>query len=146
MNLKQSQQGQKLTWEQTRTVFTHDITIGLEDLLSNLHHKRRQPLIWQNFIHPGDPVAYPLATVIPNLINAEGRAKKLLDIRDVAISGDGIFELIASLTKDSFLALINGGQAHNSYFRSEQVAQQIVQGICRSVFQSIPVPAMAARK
>lgn len=131
INLKriEIEPGKDLTQRKIQTVFTHDITYGLEQLLTELYNTQQQPLLWRNFAHVGDPVAYPLATIIPKLINPESSDKKYLDIRDISTRGRGWLEWIASIFRRTFLALVNGGSAHSSYWQSEQVAQTIIQSI-----------------
>lgn len=118
--------GDKLTGKEVTTVFTHDITFGLEELLQNLHSKRNRKLPWRNYAHPGDPVAYPLECVIPNLVDGQ---KQFLDIRDILTSGSGPLEWLAKPLSNTFLALINGGSAHGSYWKNKRVAQTIVETI-----------------
>jgi hypothetical protein len=121
--------GQELTQRKIQTVFTHDITFGLEQLLTELYNNQQRPLLWRNFAHVGDPVAYPLATIIPKLINPDASNEKYLDIRDISTRGSGWLEWIAIIFRRTFLALINGGSAHGSYWKSKQVAQIIIQSI-----------------
>lgn len=121
--------GEDLTERKIRTVFTHDITFGLEQLLTELYNSHQQPLLWRNFAHVGDPIAYPLATIIPKLINPEASDAKYLDIRDISTRGSGWLEWLATPFYKTFLALINGGSAHSSYWKSKQVAQAIIQSI-----------------
>ncbi|MCU0566526.1 MAG: hypothetical protein MUF49_08000 [Oculatellaceae cyanobacterium Prado106] len=134
INLKRmtAHPGTKLNEKSIRTVFTHDITFGLEQLLHMLYDRHSKPLTWRNFAHVGDPVAYPLATIIPKLISVEESGKHYLDIEDVSTRGTGFLEIIASLLRRSFLALVNGGNAHQSYWRNRRVAQMIVQMIRKS--------------
>jgi hypothetical protein len=131
INLKRNQIDSEkgLTEDKIRTVFTHDITFGLERLLQNLYERQQRPLLWRNFAHVGDPVAYPLATIIPKLISLEEPSQHYLDIQDISTKGSGIWEIIASVFRRSFLALINGGSAHSSYWKNPQVARAIVQSI-----------------
>jgi hypothetical protein len=117
----------KLTERKVKTIFTHDITFGLQQLLTNLYTSQNRPLTWLNFAHIGDPIAYPLATVIPKLVEIQEGNKQYLDIRDISIHGNGLLEWVARLFSKSYLALINGGSAHNSYWSHKQVAQTILQ-------------------
>lgn len=111
---------------------THDLTPGLNDLLKKLYERDRVELPWQNFIHPGDPIAYPLQQVVKRVI----RADKYVDIRDMLTSGSGGWEMVARLFQQSFLALVNGGSAHGSYWQNQQVAQSISRAIQKSAAQT----------
>ncbi|MFE4104689.1 hypothetical protein [Almyronema epifaneia] len=101
---------------------SHDLSSGFDGLLSHLDRK----LPWCNFIHPGDPVAWPLEKVIRRLIDREAHA---VMIQDVLIPGSGFLNQIGRLFQQSILAIINGGNAHNSYWSSEKVADRISQSI-----------------
>ena len=121
--------GEQLTQEKVTTVFTHDITFGLEEFLKNLYDKRNKKLPWLNFLHPGDPFAFPLECVIPKLIDGK---KQYLELQDILTSGSGPLEWIAKPLSKTFLALINGGSAHGSYWKNKQVAEKILETIQQS--------------
>lgn len=125
---------EKVTDETSKTIYTHDITLGLEKLLNSLYQERHTKLPWRNFIHPGDPIGYPLATVIPPIIDGQ---KKFLDIQDILTKGSGFLEFLARLVKWSFLALINGGSAHGSYWKNKQVAQDILEIVQNSTHKGV---------
>jgi hypothetical protein len=130
----------------TSKVNTHDITPRLEEFVAKLYELLHRKLLWQNFIHPGDPVAYPLATLIPDMVDQEN---KYLDIRDIITHNAELldpkaefFELINKLNKVDFIKdavslvdLLFGGEAHSSYWQSEQVAEKIATSICQSAKQ-----------
>ena len=106
--------------------FNHDITKNLRDLLENLYSACKQPLIWNNYAHPGDPIAYPLVPVLPSLLDGKS---EFLHIEDKIISSSGWLEWAAQLVSDKFIALVNGGSAHSSYWQSQQVAEEIIKTI-----------------
>lgn len=95
---------------------------AIPSYLSNKHNK----LPWLNFTHPGDPIAYPLEKVLPHLVSREG---KHIQIQDVLIDESGYLGCISRPLAWSFLSLINGGNAHGSYWNSQKVAQIIAQTI-----------------
>lgn len=99
---------------------THDITPRLQKLLESLHASRNgKKLPWRNYIHAGDPIAYPLKEVMTNLVDGQ---TKYLDIQDLMTQESGLLE---SLTAQSVFALMHGGEAHGSYFTSDKVVQEI---------------------
>lgn len=98
---------------------THDIIPGLGDLLEKLYPQGAE-LPWQNFIHPGDPVAWPLEKVVPILMG-----DKYVNVKDILTQGSGPLELLAKPIQQTFLALVNGGSAHGSYWQNKEVAQKI---------------------
>lgn len=107
---------------------SHDISPKLEQLLKNLTHNGNK-IPWRNFVHPGDPIALPLEKVVPILVD---QSAKYIDIQDILTSGSGLLEVLAKPLRSTFLALINGGNAHDSYWRSLTVAQAIAQTILKT--------------
>jgi hypothetical protein len=105
---------------------SHDISPKLEQLLKNLTQGTGKKIPWRNFVHPGDPIALPLEKVVPILVD---QSAKYINIQDILTSGSGWIEVLAKPLRSTFLALINGGNAHDSYWRSLTVAQAIAQTI-----------------
>ena len=108
---------------------THDISPGLSNLLKNLT-QGGQELCWLNFIHPGDPIAWPLENLIAKLIPDSG---SYVDVKDVLTGDSGLLNLFAQTPpiRQTFLALANGGSAHGSYWQNKDVAQQIAANILK---------------
>jgi hypothetical protein len=109
---------------------THDISPGLKDLLRNLVQGDSK-LPWLNFVHPGDPIAWTLEQVINKLIPG---SEKYVQVEDIITRGSGLWEWIAQLPflRQTFIALVNGGSAHGSYWRNKKVAQRIAANILNS--------------
>ena len=107
---------------------THDISPGLKELLKNLH-ERGIKLPWQNYIHPGDPIAWPLEKLIPSLVD---ECQKFINIEDIITSGSGPLDFLGKMLQKTFLSLVNGGSAHGSYLKSKEVAKKIAQTIQES--------------
>lgn len=107
---------------------SHDITPELQNLLAALGKSNHgMELPWNNFMHPGDPIAYPLESVIYSLVDGE---HKYLNIQDVLIPTSGFSDFLFKLFSQSPLALLlNGGNAHGSYWESQTVAQKITETI-----------------
>ncbi|MBV9386838.1 MAG: hypothetical protein JOZ78_10470 [Chroococcidiopsidaceae cyanobacterium CP_BM_ER_R8_30] len=101
----------------------HDITPKLQLLLERLHQARQgEKLPWRNFVHPGDPVAYPLNELMTSLVDGD---KQYLDIADIITHEAGLFDYITEPFSQTALALLHGGDAHGSYWHSEKVVQEI---------------------
>lgn len=99
---------------------SHDITPNLHKLLECLQKARNgKKLPWRNYIHPGDPIAYPLEQLMTNLVD---RDKKYLDIKDIITHKPGLFEFFSA---QKVLSLIHGGEAHRSYWNNDKVVQEI---------------------
>ncbi len=118
---------------------THDITPGLLEWLRNL---RYPPLLWYNYLHPEDPIAYPLERLIPQMLKERPLDFVLEDklmVQDVPTasptrfvnaltalpgSGPGIGDLVQAAQ-----LIFHGGQAHHSYWTSEKVVNGVFQSI-----------------
>ncbi len=106
---------------------SHDLTPGLKELLANLYKLMNgRKLPWRNFAHPGDPVAWPLATVMPKLVE---EYTKYVDTQDIITHDSSLGDLVTEPVKQTILALVHGGTAHGSYLKSQEVAQKIAQTI-----------------
>jgi len=111
-------------------VSTHDITPRLEQLLLSLYQAMNAKLPWRNFAHPGDPMAYPLATLLPYLVDGESQ---YLDVEDVVIRPTHLPDFLLGLFSQTPLALIRLRAAHSSYWHSQQVADKLAQTIDQAV-------------
>jgi hypothetical protein len=111
-------------------ICTHDITPRLEKLLDSLYKESGKKLPWYNFVHPGDPIAYPLEKLLPKLVDGKSR---YIDIQDILIHTTHLTDFMAEPFSQTLFALLHGGEAHHSYWQSEQVARQIAQVIERAL-------------
>lgn len=107
-------------------VNTHDITKQLQELLESLHRRHGRKLPWRNYIHPGDPVAWPLEKVMPMLVDGDSQ---YLDIKDLITHKADLSDFLFAPASQTALALIHGGDAHGSYFTNMEVAEEIAQTI-----------------
>ena len=99
---------------------SHDITPKLQQLLESLNKARNgKKLAWRNYIHPGDPIAYPLKELMTSLVDGDA---KYLDIQDLITQEAGLLDFVAAQT---ILPLLKGGEAHGSYWHSNKVVQEI---------------------
>jgi hypothetical protein len=105
---------------------SHDFKPQLNQLLNNLYHLRGVQLPWLNFIHPGDPVAWPLEKVMFELVDEDAKG---LNFKDQITRNAGFSDLLFQPVSQTVLALLHGGKAHGSYWKSKQVAQSIAQTI-----------------
>ncbi|MGL5836826.1 MAG: hypothetical protein ACRC1Z_26890, partial [Waterburya sp.] len=102
---------------------SHDITLRLQELLQNLYQARNgAKLPWRNFIHPGDPIAYPLKKLMKDLVDND---EKYIDFQDVITQEPRLLDLLKEPVSQTTLALLQGGKAHGSYWQSQQVIQEI---------------------
>jgi len=105
---------------------SHDFKPQLNKLLENLYNIRGEQLPWLNFIHPGDPVAWPLEKIMFELVDGDA---KYVDFKDVITHKDDLSDFLVEPVRQTILALLHGGDAHGSYWKSKEVAQKIAQTI-----------------
>lgn len=95
-----------------------DLTPKFKEFLEALQKKMNKPLVWKNYAHPGDPIAYPLEGVIPSLL---GQGRNCVDVQDIMSPSSWI----GGLFGQSILPVIQGGKAHGSYWTEPKVSQMI---------------------
>ncbi|WP_017651729.1 hypothetical protein [Fortiea contorta] len=98
---------------------THDLTPQLITMLENLYNLRKKPLLWRNFAHPGDPIAYPLEGVLPMILDGSDR---FLETQDVITDSGNILNRPFS---QQLVPLLWGGEAHGSYWDNPVVGKTI---------------------
>ena len=100
---------------------THDLTKELRSLLQTSYHQRgKKALPWYNYLHPGDPIAYPLQGLMPRLM---GNAQLYVHLRDVITEHRGL-----PITWGR-LPLLWGGDAHSSYWKSSTVIKTLAEAL-----------------
>jgi hypothetical protein len=100
---------------------THDLTSNLQTLLRSLYLRQGgRALPWCNLMHPGDPIAYPLQGVMPQLLDS---AQLYVRTRDILTQTGKPFLNVG------LLPLLKGGEAHTSYWENRVVAETIAREI-----------------
>ncbi len=105
---------------------THDVSPRLARMLISLRKGLGRKLPWYNFVHPGDPVAYPLEKLLPQLVD---RNNQCIDIQDILIASNHFADMLAEPMQQSLIALLHGMKAHGEYMESPAVARKIVEAI-----------------
>ncbi|WP_019501673.1 hypothetical protein [Pseudanabaena sp. PCC 6802] len=95
-----------------------NFTPKLKELLAALKDRLGKPLLWKNYAHPGDPIAYPLEGLIPLFF---AKTQDLVQVEDVMSPTSWIGQAFGQ----SILSIVNGGTAHGSYWTERKVAQMI---------------------
>lgn len=114
---------------------THDIIPQLEALVNNLcQNLNGNKLPWRNYIHPGDPVAWPLNPLMYSLVDG---LSQCVNVEDVITELKGFDYLNLLFSQTPLALLLNGGHAHGSYFTSTKVAQKIVESIKEAARQPL---------
>lgn len=121
-----------VTDKQGHVLNTHDITPRLEQMLAGLRNELGQKLPWYNFVHPGDPVAYPLEMLLPQLVD---RNNQYIDTQDILISPMHLTDTLTRPVSQDAIALLHGLRAHGEYWESPDVVQMIVHAI-----ENVPLP------
>lgn len=111
---------------------THDITPRLELMLVGLRNQLGRKLPWYNFVHPGDPIAYPLEMLLPQLVDSNNQ---YIDTQDILISPIHLTDALIRPVSQDAIALLHGLRAHSEYWESIDVVQRIVQAI-----ENVPRP------
>lgn len=96
---------------------SHDISARLQGFTASLNNAP-----WHNYLHPGDPIGYPLEKVLPTMLAPNPTN---FSLSDIVLPLSGIADVLTSLVSSTPLALVNGGNAHGSYWRSDTVASSV---------------------
>ena len=99
-----------------------NLTPELKKFLSSLYQETKKPLPWWNYTHPGDPIAYPLKGVMDLSL---GAANEFVTIEDIITPTNSWLQFF----DQNIISIIQGGEAHASYWTSELVSKKIGQVI-----------------
>jgi hypothetical protein len=109
---------------------THDISPRLESFLFSNYEDVEGRIFWNNFIHPGDPLAYPINESVLRLLDGHTQYYDLQDLIIDPLKSTSFTSFIQPFDQ-KILAL---GEAHQSYWQSKEVAQKIAEAIRRNVY------------
>ncbi|GBE91842.1 hypothetical protein [Nostoc cycadae] len=112
---------------------SHDITPKLQTLLKSLQEEAspREKLPWWNYIHPADPIAYPLQKMMIDLVDGY---TEYLDIQDTITHSTGWLGWLENLIAQTPLAQTNlplllsllPDNPHGSYWHNDEVIKKII--------------------
>jgi hypothetical protein len=107
-------------------IASHDITPRLQIMLKALNARLNgRQLPWLNYIHPGDPIGSPLQLLLPQLVDdPAGNYIKVQDMLVPVNFGDPL-AIVGMLAKGLGISILDGLQAHGSYWTSDKVAEGI---------------------
>jgi hypothetical protein len=106
-----------------------NLTPKLKEFLKSSSEVMGAPLPWQNYAHPGDPIAYPLTGAMK--LSLED-AIRFVSIKDI-VTTPSLLEQAVNLVPVFPLSLLGGGGAHGSYWTNADVAKNIAK-VIRSTF------------
>jgi hypothetical protein len=111
---------------------SHDISETMAMLFAALYKERNEPLQWRNFIHPGDPIAYPLQPLVEGMLgNAMLNPAPPINITDTVDVVDamthlvGIADFAGHILSHNNVSVADAANAHASYWTNKQVADSI---------------------
>ncbi len=105
---------------------SHDLTPKLKELLGNLYAMEKHPLVWKNYVHPGDPIAYPLEGVLPDLLD---ECAQFVQVEDIICVQKDFGTWLTTPLRQTLVPMLGGGEAHQFYFKSDAVVKAIAQVI-----------------
>jgi hypothetical protein len=106
-----------------------NLTPKLKEFLESSSKIMGAPLPWQNYAHPGDPIAYPLTGAMK--LSLED-AIKFVSIKDI-VTTPSLLEQAVNQVPFFPVSLLGGGGAHGSYWTDATVAKNIAK-VIKSTF------------
>jgi hypothetical protein len=100
----------------------HDISDTMIKFFSTLYDDKKKPLPWRNFIHPGDPVAYPVEPLVETMLGGQAYTA---NVTDVLLKQNGPLKLFGRLFHRSDVSIADASSAHASYWKSKEVSADI---------------------
>jgi hypothetical protein len=100
----------------------HDLAPELKAMFRIIYESSGRALPWRNYIHPGDPIAYPLEGIQASLF---GEALEFVNLEDHFVRSSDLLDGLVGLFPQTLLPLINGGNAHGCYWQVPEVTEAI---------------------
>lgn len=108
---------------------SHDIAPDMKAFLQKLHEETGTAMPWNNYIHPGDPIAYPLEGITQQFFNADQSVNTIVKVSDRLVQTNSFGEKVMGLAKNTIASVLYGGTAHNSYWKMPDVPKGIIETI-----------------
>jgi hypothetical protein len=102
----------------------HDLVPELQTFIQNLYQETGKSLPWKNYIHPADPIAYPLEGVSEQFLGVTNK-NSAVTVSDVLVKTDAWNEKLMGVVQGNVLSVVYGGTAHNSYWKIPEVPKAI---------------------
>ncbi len=106
-----------------------NLTPKLKEFLESSSKLMGTPLPWQNYAHPGDPIAYPITGAMKLSLK---NAIQFVSLKDI-VTNPGWLEQAVNQVPFFPVSLLNGGGAHGSYWTDATVAKNIAK-VIKSTF------------
>ncbi len=111
---------------------SHDIAPDLRSFLQTLRLGTGKALPWNNYLHPADPIAYPLEGITAQFFNsAPETGEQSVNVRDILVKSNAWSEKLMALSRSTIVSVLYGGTAHNSYWQLPEIPIAIIDTIER---------------
>lgn len=107
---------------------SHDVSVGFRTMLDSFKG-RAMKMKWVNFVNPGDPFAWPLEGLLPDLIGENYQDQ--VSIEDKEVTTGGLLERLLYLVKGTPLGLLNSAEAHTYYWEDRFLADWIASDLAK---------------
>lgn len=111
---------------------SHDLAPDLRSFLQSLQLGTGKALPWNNYLHPADPIAYPLEGITAQFFNSgftPESGEQTVKVRDVLVKTNAWSEKLMAISKSTFISILYGGTAHNSYWKLPEIPIGIINTI-----------------
>lgn len=111
---------------------SHDLAPDLRSFLQSLQLGTGKALPWNNYLHPADPIAYPLEGITAQFFNSgftPESGEQSVKVRDVLVKTNAWSEKLMAISKSTFVSILYGGTAHNSYWKLPEIPIGIINTI-----------------
>lgn len=106
---------------------SHDIAPDMNAFFRALHQATGKALPWNNYLHPGDPIAYPLEGITQQFFRDDRSIQDIVKVRDRLVTTNALSEKLMGITRSSIVSILYGGTAHNSYWKLPEIPKGIIE-------------------
>ena len=111
---------------------SHDLAPDLRSFLQSLQSGTGKALPWNNYLHPADPIAYPLEGITAQFFNCgvtPETGEQSVKVVDVLVKTNAWSEKLMAMTRSTIVSILYGGTAHNSYWKLPEIPIGIINTI-----------------
>ncbi len=111
---------------------SHDLAPDLRSFLESLRLETGKALPWNNYLHPADPIAYPLEGITAQFFNSgfiPESGEQSVKVRDILVKTNAWSEKLMAMTRSTIVSILYGGTAHNSYWKLPEIPIGIINTI-----------------
>ena len=111
---------------------SHDLAPDLQLFLESLRLETGKALPWNNYLHPADPIAYPLEGITAQFFNSgfiPESGEQSVKVHDILVKTNAWSEKLMAMTRSTIISILYGGTAHNSYWKLPEIPIGIIDTI-----------------